>query len=82
MSKNVTTSLPVASSFGETMRPGKWWIEPLAVVLGLGFLLPTVPGPLSKESITTLETTSRRSIPQSCSGKVTMLFLDPSRVGG
>ena len=39
MSKNVTTSLPVASSFGETMRPGKWWIEPLAVVLGLGFFI-------------------------------------------
>ena len=39
MNKNVTTALPVRASFGETMRPGKWWIQPVAVFLGLGFFI-------------------------------------------
>jgi len=39
MKNNVTTALPVRASFGETMRPGKWWIQPVAVFLGLGFFI-------------------------------------------
>ena len=31
-----TTSLPVRGSFGQTMRPDKWWVQPVAVAAGLG----------------------------------------------
>ncbi len=30
-----TTSLPVRRSFGQTTRPGAWWLQPVAVFLGL-----------------------------------------------
>lgn len=30
-----TTSLPVRGSFGQTMRPDAWWVQPVAVFLGL-----------------------------------------------
>ena len=31
-----TTSLPVRGSFGQTMRPDRWWVQTVAVALGLG----------------------------------------------
>ena len=34
-----TTSLPVRNSFGQTMRPDRWWVEPVAVFLGLSFFI-------------------------------------------
>ena len=32
-----TTSLPVRNSFGQTMRPDAWWVQPVAVFAGLSF---------------------------------------------
>ena len=37
MASGITTSLPVRSTFGQTMRPDNWWVQPVAVFLGLGF---------------------------------------------
>ncbi len=34
-----TTSLPVRGSFGQTMRTDAWWVQPVAVFLGLGFFI-------------------------------------------
>ena len=34
-----TTSLPVRSTFGQTMRPDNWWVQPVVVFLGLGFAI-------------------------------------------
>ena len=30
-----TTSLPVRSAFGQTARTDAWWVQPVAVFLGL-----------------------------------------------
>ena len=34
-----TTSLPVRSTFGQTMRTDNWWVQPVVVALGLGFAI-------------------------------------------
>ena len=30
-----TTSLPVRSTFGQTMRTDNWWVQPVVVALGV-----------------------------------------------
>ena len=34
-----TTSLPVRSAFGQTARTDAWWVQPVAVFLGLSVFL-------------------------------------------
>ena len=34
-----TTSLPVCSAFGQTARTDAWWVQPVAVFLGLGLAI-------------------------------------------